>query len=266
MPDFDKLVGKWVLVTGATSGIGEAFCDELAKQGMNIILVARNREKLDETSMRLTQDYGVETLSIKQDLGVLGAAKNIKKVIDENGIEIECLINNAGYGVLTSFVKADWKVNNHQINSMLTTLSELCHIFSRNMVEKEDGFIINVASLAAFAPNIPGFMYNAIKSYVVNLSITLDMELKPSGVKCLALCPGLTSTNFPAAMGAEEMFAKAPSWRWMSSEQTVSEAFDALDKGKSVYIPGKVNKFLAAMYDFMPNQLKYEMGKRGIIL
>ena len=257
---------KWALITGASSGIGKSFSELFAGRGYNIILVARNEDRLQHASDELKQSYDIETQIISVDLGKDQATQVILKTIEERNITINALVNNAGYGELNTFTNADWETNQAQINAMLTSVTELCYQISRQMKARENGLIINVASLAAFTPNLPGLVYNGIKSFVVNFTEALNHELKPHGVHCLALCPGLTSTNFPAAMNAEELFAKAPRWRWMSPEQVAHEGYQAVKKGKAIHVPGKLNRALVTFYGVMPFSVKSFFGRHGIIL
>jgi short-subunit dehydrogenase len=109
-------------------------------------------------------------------------------------------------------------------------------------------------------------MYNGIKSFFVNLSEALNLELQPYNIRCTAVCPGMTKTNFPKAMGAEAFFDRIPQWRWMTSEQVAREGLLAAKQGKAIYIPGRVNRLVATFFDVIPRSLKQEMGKRGIVL
>ena len=257
---------KWALVTGASSGIGRAFVNLLASKGFNIVLLARNVQRLNEAAKEVHGAYGVQTFVMSCDLGKEGAAKNIVNDLNENEIVITALVNNAGYGDLNSFMSTSWDSNQKQINAMLCSVTELCYLLGQRMKQQEEGWIINVASLAAFTPNIPGMMYNGIKSYVVNFTEALDLELKQYNVNCLALCPGLTSTNFPKAMDAEALFAQAPKWRWMTPEKVAIEGYRAVKKGRSIHIPGKLNRVLATAYNVIPFSMKNELGRRGLIL
>jgi hypothetical protein len=257
---------KWALVTGATSGIGRAFVDLLANDGFNVVLLSRNVDLLRNTSKEVEGCYQVQTEIIPCDLGDECAPRAIIAELEKKKIVLDVLVNNAGFGDLQPFSQADWLLNKRQVNVMLSAVTELSYYAAQKMKENRQGWIINVASLAAFTPNMPGSMYNAIKSFVVNFSEALDLELKPHNVHCTALCPGMTKTNFPKAMGAEAFFAKIPEWRWMTSGQVAKEGIAAVLEGKSIHIPGKVNRLLAKMFQIMPNKLKYEMGKRGIVL
>lgn len=257
---------KWALVTGATSGIGRAFVDLLAKEGFNIVLLARNADLLRDVSKEVKESYRVQTEIISVDLGDECASSAIMAELEKKKIALSVLVNNAGFGDLQPFSQADWLLNKRQVNVMLGAVTELSYYVAQKMKENREGWIINVSSLAAFTPNMPGSMYNAIKSFVVNFSEALNLELKPYNVHCTALCPGMTKTNFPKAMGAEEFFSRIPEWRWMNSEQVAKEGLAAVLKGKSIHIPGKVNRLLAKMFQVVPNSLKYEMGKRGIVL
>lgn len=257
---------KWALVTGATSGIGRAFVDLLAKDGFNIVLLARNVDLLRETAKEVEKCHGVQTEEFAFDLGDECTPRAIISELAKKKIILNVLVNNAGFGDLEPFSQAEWLLNKRQINVMLGAVTELSYYAAQQMKEERQGWIINVSSLAAFTPNMPGTMYNGIKSFVVNFSEALNLELKPYNVQCTALCPGMTKTNFPKAMGAEEFFARIPEWRWMTSEQVAKEGVAAVLKGKSVHIPGKVNRLLAKIFQVMPHALKYEMGRRGLVL
>lgn len=258
--------GKWVLVTGASSGIGKAFTELFAEKGFNVVLIARNLDRLLGAERSLKEKYSIETYVISCDLSEIGAAPKIVEELENQTIEIFGLVNNAGYGDLNSFMGSSFNATQRQINSMLLSVTELCHLLGQKMKANKEGWIINVASLAAFTPNLPGMIYNGIKSYVVNFTEALHLELLPYNVKCLALCPGLTSTNFPKAMNAEELFAKAPKFRWMTSDQVAKEGYEMLIKGRSVYVPGRLNRFLTTFYNIVPFTVKKEMGRIGLIL
>lgn len=258
--------GKWVLVTGASSGIGKAFVELLSGEGFNVVLLARNTEKLLAVEKEINSRFSVETYVMSYDLGKNNSPSKIVQELSKNGIEIFGLVNNAGYGDLNTFMNSDFSVSQQQINSMLVSVTELCYLLGQNMKANKEGWIINVASLAAFTPNLPGLIYNGIKSYVVNFTEALHLEMLAYNVKCLAVCPGLTTTNFPKAMNAEALFAKAPKFRWMSAEQVVKESYESMLKGKSVIVPGKMNRFLTTFYNIVPFTVKKEMGRLGLIL
>jgi len=261
-----KVNGKWVLVTGASSGIGKAFVELLAGQGFNIVLLARDSERLSVVESEIKKRFSIDTYVMSYDLSNRGAAKKIVQELSSKNIEIYGLVNNAGYGDLKTFMNTSLLSSQRQINAMLVSVTELCYFLGQNMKARKEGWIINVASIAAFTPNLPGLIYNGIKSYVVNFTEALNLELQADNVKCLALCPGLTSTNFPKAMDAEALFAKAPAFRWMSAESVAKQGYDSMLKGRSIHVPGKLNRFLTTFYNSIPFALKREMGRLGLIL
>ena len=258
--------GKWVLVTGASSGIGKAFVELLAGEGFNIVLLARDPERLSVVESEINKRFSIDTCVMSHDLSNRGAAKKIVQELSSKNIEIYGLVNNAGYGDLKTFMSTSLLSSQKQINAMLVSVTELCYFLGQNMKVRKEGWIINVASIAAFTPNLPGMIYNGIKSYVVNFTEALNLELQADNVKCLALCPGLTLTNFPKAMDAEALFAKAPAFRWMSAESVARQGYESMLKGRSIHVPGKLNRFLTTFYNTIPFALKREMGRLGLIL
>lgn len=257
---------KWALITGGTSGIGEAFVEYLAERKNNIILVGRNFEKMKEKSKEITKKHNVETFIIQADLSI---DHDVDKIINElqyNNFFISYLVNNAGFGTLNSFTNSSWKENESQINTMLTSVLKLSFFVSKKMKEHKEGFIINVSSLAPYTPNIPGILYHSIKSAIIHFTVALNMELEEHNVKAHVLCPGLIKTNFQKTMNAEKEFSKVPEWRWMNSETLIHLFFKDLKKGKVISIPGKFNKFVYYLFKIIPEPIKYKMGKRYILL
>jgi len=255
-----------VLITGASSGIGKSFAKAFAQQGYNLVLVARREERLNVLADALNNDYGVESEVIVSDLSKLSAPKKIYDYLNGKNISVDILVNNAGYSLSKPFTSASWKEHQDMLNVMVMSLTQLCHLFSQEMKENGYGRIINVASIAAFAPEFTGNLYNAAKSYVTHMSEALDLELKPHGIHCLALCPGLTSSEFHDVMGVREMLNQIPKWRWMESDLVAKQGVRAVMKGDSLYINGVTNRALVQLFNVMPQRLKYFMSKNQIML
>ncbi|WP_444903211.1 SDR family NAD(P)-dependent oxidoreductase [Microbulbifer sp. CnH-101-E] len=187
---------KTVLVTGASSGIGEAFAYECAKRGANLILVARSEDSLSNIATKINELYPVDTSFIPMDLSVEGSAQKLFDKTKEMGIEVDILINNAGFGKWGSFESFTLETYRDMLQLNINTLTELCYLFLPEMRLKKTGGIINVASGAALMPVPYAGVYSASKSYVLNFSEALHNELQGTGVTVTCLCPGGTKTNF----------------------------------------------------------------------
>ena len=260
------VVKSYALVTGASAGIGEAFANKLGSQGYDLVLVARRQDKLEALANKLRKEFGVKVIVVAADLSDPNEPNKIYDLLQEKKINIDVLINSAGFALAKSFSGSTWLEQQALLNVMMVSLTHMCHLFVPHMIEKGSGYIINVASMAAYAPELPGNLYNAAKSYVVHMSEALDLELKPSGVNCLALCPGLTKSEFHETMGIKEALGFLPDWRWMDADKVVEEGIAAVTKGKHVYVNGKVNRILVNTFKYMPQKAKYYLGSKGIIL
>lgn len=257
---------SYALITGASAGIGEAFANKLASQGYDLVLVARRLDKLEGLAKKLRKEFQVEVVVVVADLSDPNEPKKIYDLLQKKKINVEVLINSAGFALAKPFSGSAWAEQQAILNVMMVSLTHMCHLFVPNMVANGSGYIINVASMAAYTPELPGNLYNAAKSYVVHMSEALDLELKPSGVNCLALCPGLTKSEFHETMGIKEALGFLPDWRWMDAEKVAEEGIAAVTKGKHVYVNGKVNRLLVSTFKYMPQKAKYYLGSKGIIL
>lgn len=265
-PEINNKPKGRVLITGASSGIGKSFAKVFAQQGYDLVLVARREDRLNQLAEELKNSYDVISEVVALDLAKLSAPKKIYDHLRGKNIAVDILVNNAGYSLSKPFTSGSWKEHQDLLNVMVVSLTQLCHLFSKNMIENGYGRIINVASIAAFAPEFTGNLYNAAKSYVTHMSEALDLELKPHGVHCLALCPGLTSSEFHDVMGVRELLNNIPKWRWMDSDLVAKQGVAAVMNGKSLYINGGANRALVQLFNIMPQRLKYFMSKNQIML
>ena len=186
---------KTVLVTGASSGIGLAISEELAKRGANLILVARSKDKLNEVAVSVRKT-GSEAHVFTSDLSVPNAAKELHTVVFQAGLSVDLLINNAGYGRWGEFTSFDRMDYAKMIQLNITSLTDLCHLFISDMVKKGSGGIINVGSMASFGPVPYANVYSSTKAYVLNFTEALRYEYEEKGIQIMALCPGGTQSNF----------------------------------------------------------------------
>jgi uncharacterized protein len=232
---------KATLITGASSGIGEAFARALAARGESLLLVARSEEKLITLCNELGRANNVNCQHVAVDLTADGACARLFAETKERGLEIETLINNAGFGSMGEFASLPIERELNMIELNVRALVELSHLFLAAMLERKRGAIINVASTAAFQP-VP-FMatYAATKAFVLSFSEALWEENRKRGVKILALCPGVTETNFFAA---GEM-ARPPFRSSQTPDEVVATALRALEQNRSHVISGWHNYALA---------------------
>ena len=253
---------RTALITGASAGIGAAFARHLAAEGYALLLVARRVERLQELATELTSQHGVRCDVFAADLNDPAAPAAIMAFAESRGIAIDVLINNAGLSGKTAFAETPWPRLAAEIQLMVTAVTELCHRVLPGMRERGWGRIINLSSLAAFSPPGASLLYTGIKSYVLGISQSLDMELKPQGIHVTALCPGFTRSEFHDTMGTRDAADKLPGLLWQEADEVVREGWNAVMKGKPVCVPGLVNKVVAGSMRPLPVALQYHLGNR----
>ena len=236
------------LITGASSGIGEAFARALATRGHNLLLVARSEDKL----IRLCGELGTTTTIQCQHVALdLSKSESPAKLFEETknrGLEIDLLINNAGFGSMGEFMTQDLAHELNMIDLNVRSLVETTHRFLQPMRERKSGAIINVASTAGFQPVPYMATYAATKAFVLSFSEALWEENRPYGIEVLALCPGVTETGFFAAAQIQ----KPPARTSETPEQVVETALRGLKRRKSSIISGAPNKVMVASERFVP--------------
>ena len=203
-----KLEGKTALITGASSGIGKEFAYLLSRKGMNLVLNARSKDKLEEIKKNIESRSRVRVDIVVDDLSTNSAPKRIFNIIQRRGINIDLLVNNAGFGYIGDFEKEDYDKNREMIMVNVLSMTSLSRLFIPQMIQRGEGGIINVASLAGMRPFPYAAAYAATKSYVYNFSQALWEEYREKGIIVSCLCPGLTKTNFGKVAGREEMFER----------------------------------------------------------
>ena len=236
------------LITGASSGIGEAFARALAARGNNLLLVARSEDKL----MRLCSELGrISSIHCQQIALDLSRQESPARLFDETkarGLEIDLLINNAGFGSMGEFATLDLAHELNMIDLNMRSLVELTHRFLQPMRERKSGAIINVASTAGFQAVPYMATYAATKAFVLSFSEALWEENRPYGIEVLALCPGVTETGFFAASHIQ----KPPARTSETPEQVVETALRGLKRRKSPIISGAPNKVMVATERLIP--------------
>ncbi len=247
---------KVTLITGASSGIGEAFARRLAAEKHNLVLAARSENKLHELCDELMLEHGITAHYIAVDLTDSKADEKIFSETEKHAMEVEWLINNAGIGSMGDFARIDLEAELAMINLNITALVALTHRYLQKMRERKSGVIINVASTASFQP-IP-FMatYAATKAFVRSFSEAIAEENRPFNIKVTALCPGPTETNFfDAANIGANVKAAFMKKGLQTSEEVVEAGLNAVKSGKPSVISGWTNYFTAQLGTFVPNSL-----------
>jgi len=244
--------GRWALVTGASSGIGEAFARLLAERGMHLVLAARREERLRELATELSAAHGVEVAVVAVDLGAPGAAERLWTEATAGGREIDLLINNAGFGLYGRFDEQSLERQAEMVQVNCVVPLELAHPALRAMRARRSGAIINVASTAAFQP-IPFFAtYAASKAFLLSLSEALWDEARQEGVRVLALCPGTTPTEFQQVAGTKRN-GRMPGT--LTAREVALAALRAMERGKGYVVPGAPNALSARLVRLLPLSL-----------
>jgi short-subunit dehydrogenase len=176
------------------------------------------------------------------------------------GLEVDFLVNNAGYALAEPFLKTDWQAQADLIQVMSTGVVHLCHLFAPGMAARGAGWILNVASAGAWWPHVPGSLYNPIKLFVVEFTQALRAEVGPAGVKCCALCPGMTRTEFHASMGLQAQVDKLPGFVWMDAAEVARQGVAATLADEPVCVPGRFNLLTTALFKHLSLRLKSRMG------
>ncbi len=246
------------LITGASSGIGEVFARRLAARGRNVLLVARSEEKLVTLCNELGRSNSIRAQHVALDLSLPESPARLFEETEKRGLSIDLLVNNAGFGSFGDFAKADLARELNMIDLNVKALVELTYRFLQPMRERKQGAIINVASTAAFQ-GVP-FMatYAATKAFVLSFSEALWEENRPHGIKVMALCPGVTETNFFEAAHGQKPPARAS----QTPEEVVDTALRGLARGKSHIISGWINRAMTESERLVPRSLVTRMAGR----
>ena len=261
-----KIMKGTALITGASAGIGEALAREFAKNGHDLILVARSADKLKKLAVELGKAHSIRAIALPCDLGTTDAAEKLHAQASRRGLVVDILINNAG--VLHEGPFWETKLDAHQqlLQLNIGALIALTHLFVPGMIERKHGRILNLASTSAFQPIPYLSTYAASKAFVLSFSEALNIELKGKGVKVTALCPGFTETEMIAKTGGKSM--NVPFVRNLTADEVAREGYAACAAGKSLYINGASNRAMIALSQLQPRWIQRRVtemiAKKGI--
>lgn len=251
----ERKLGR-VLITGASAGIGAELAREFAKHGHSLVLVARSKDKLTALAGELNAAHDTDALVIVEDLSRKGCAQAIVDELADRGIEIDILVNNAGVLDVGPFADTATDVYDNMVALNVAALTSLTSLLLPAMVGRKFGRILNVASLAAFQPLPSMAVYAATKAYVLSLTESLSEELRGTGVKITALCPGLTDTNMVGAIKAKSATAQAtPNMLISDPKDVAKQAYKATMSGQTILVPGIPNQIAAAWAQITPRWL-----------
>ena len=254
MKSTSKMKNQLSLITGASSGIGEEFARQLAAMGSDLILAARRVDRLEALAADLRSKFGVSVTCIPVDLAKPQAVQELFHRATENGNEITCLINNAGLGKYGSFVEFPYEDHHSTLQVNVVAPTELTYLAVNHMLgHRKKSYVIQVASISAFQPVGNFSVYSATKGYLRYFSETLAFELKGTPVQMMCLCPGGTYTEFFEQSG--QKITQSGKATMMTAQAVVASSLDALFAGKTVFVPGWLNKIACFLPRLFPRNL-----------
>ena len=245
-----------MLVTGASSGIGESIAREAASKKYDLVLVARREEKLNEIKIEFEKKYQINVEIISVDLTIASDIKNVVKRIEKNDIDV--LVNNAGFGTSGPFSELDIDNELNEIDLNIRALVELTHAAARSMSEKHEGTIVNISSLASYQPMVGNATYGATKAFVTSFTHAISQELQSAGVNVLLVCPGLTVSEFHKRSSwseADKASSDYPKFLWQEADELAKMVIKSVQNHHGVLIPGFINKVLASISSSLPGSL-----------
>lgn len=250
------MTNQTALVTGATAGIGNAFARELAKRGYDLVLVARDIDRLSDLAAELQLSHGSTSTVVGADLSSQEGLVTVSKAIQEH--QVDLLVNNAGSSLGKPFGETDIASESHHLDLLVRAPLHLTDAALAVMRTRGSGQIINVSSVAGFTPR---GTYSAHKAWLTNFSQWLNFQYADEGVTTMALCPGFVRTEFHQRMGVDT--TEIPRWMWLRADKLVTAALADLDKGKPLSIPSARYKVLATLARHVPSRLVARAAKRG---
>lgn len=255
---------RTALVTGASAGIGEVFADHLAAMGFDLVLTARRLDALQAVAERLQDIHGISCRVIPADLAEPESPRRIFYELARDEVDVDVLVNNAGYGLPETLLETDWPDVNSFMQVMAVSWLHFIKLFAPPMVDRGWGRIANVASLAAFAPEPPGSLYSGVKAQMVASSRGLRRQFLGTGVHCTAVCPGFTHSEFHARLGMPDVASNMPGWMWQSAEAVVTEGWQACERNSPVVVTGRNNKLIRGLLAMLPTGISERMTPKSI--
>jgi short-subunit dehydrogenase len=255
-------MNRTALVTGASSGIGRAFVVALADRGHDVVLVARDTERLEALATELRAAYGAAAEVLTADLSDPTALAAVEARIADPDRPIDLVVNNAGFGTSGQFAALPIEREEQEIQLNVVALVRLTHAALAAQIPRGRGGVINVASIAGYQPTPGNATYGATKAYVMSFTQAVHEEVKGTGVKCMVLAPGFTRTEFQTRAGFDS--DEVPGFLWQDAPTVVQHALRAYDKGKAVCLPGPLNTVTGAFTAVTPQAITRRIA--GVIV
>lgn len=240
-------------MTGASAGIGAAFARMLASRGYDVVLTARRADRLEALAVEIAATHQVTAVAMPADLSERGAPARLVAEIAARGLRVDVLVNNAGYGVPGTYLKASWETHAAFLQVMIVAVAELTYRLLPGMLDRRWGRIVNVASFAALLPGAAGHtQYAASKAFLLRFSESLALETGPYGVHVTAACPGFTLTEFHDVTGTRGRVSRLPRWLWLEAPAVAEESWRAVMAGRPLVINGRLYRTLALLSRLLP--------------
>lgn len=252
----------YAVVTGASGGIGYEFAKLLAQDGYDLLIVARNREKLKQVQGTLEKKHGISVEIIAKDLSLSDNAQAVFDKVQKKHVDI--LINNAGFGDYGPFLDSSWEKEHAMMELNMVSLTLLTKRFAKKMQQQQSGRILNVASTAAFQPGPLMAVYFATKAYVLSLTEALADEFRESGITITALCPPATATGFQTEAHMESSELVKNRTHLMSASEVALSGYQALMKGQAIVVPGFINRLQIFAQRFLSRGFVVRMVHRRL--
>ena len=250
--NMDILKNRTALVTGASSGLGVDFARELARLGCNLVLAARREDQLQTVAHEIRTNFGVQVLVMPVDLALGEARQGLYDQLKARGIAVDVLVNNAGFGYYGEFAGVPWDREKAMLDVDILALTHLTKLFIQDMLARDFGFILQVASVGAYQPSPTYATYSAAKSFVLNFGEALNFELHRSGVSCTVISPGVTATEFLKVAGQSPTLYQRLAM--MKSPDVARIGIMSMLKRRPSVVPGLMNALMTWTNRFMPRR------------
>ena len=249
------------LITGATSGIGASFARKLGKEGYDLYITGRRKEVIERLAHDIRKKYNIKVIVVLADFTKPKEVDNLLKKIET--VPFDFLINNVGFGHTKKFFDDTYEKQHEMIEAHINSFCKIIYLVSRNMIKNKSGNIINVSSLAGFAPTSFNHLYSSTKSFITAFTESLHLELSSLGIRVQALCPGFTRSDFHKSLNLkEETFKNRWLVRWMDPDKVTELSLKSLNKKGGLYIPGLSNKILYMVVKILPRKLYYSLARK----
>jgi short-subunit dehydrogenase len=257
--------GRTALITGASAGIGEALAWVFAAHGFNLVLTARRAERLAALRDRLKESHGIEARALPADLAKPESCAGLVATLEREGVVVDALVNNAGYGVNALYRDSPWETQRDFIQVLITAPAEMTSRLLPGMTRRGYGRILNVASVAGFLPGSAGHtLYGASKAALIKFSEALHAEQAGTGVYVTALCPGFTYSEFHDVNATRAAVNRLPKFLWLDTMRVAKEGYEAVMQNRAVAIPGGQYKTIVTLARLLPLGLANRAGRAGL--